>query len=160
MTEAWHVTPGRGLGNILFGISKERLVELLDEPDALDETNEDGEKCEHFYYDDLDIAFTFSEDEGNKLHVITIGNPQYLIAEKLHTGMEMEEALLEIEKLKWEAPDIEEIEDENLIFSFIETGIDVWFEDGVLTGFQLSPQWKNDDEIDWPEQQLEVENAP
>lgn len=152
MTEVWHVKPGRGIGNILFGISKERLVELLDEPDALDKSNEDGEECEHYYYDDLDIAFTFSKAESNKLLVITIGNPQYLIAEKLHTGMEMEKALSEIEKLKWEAPEIEELEDNDLIFTFEETGVDLWFEDGILTGFQLTPQWKNDDEIDWPEQ--------
>ncbi len=151
MSEAWHVAPGRGFGDILFGISKEKLVELLDKPDALDKSVEGDDICEHYYYDDLDIAFTFSSAEGNKLLVITIGNPQYLIAEKLHTGMEMEEALTEIEKLKWEAPEIEEVEEDNLIFSFGETGVDVWFEDGILTGFQLTPQWKNDEEIDWPE---------
>ena len=151
MTEVWHVIPGRGLGNILFGIPKEKLVELLDEPDALDESNEDGDVCEHYYYDDLDIAFTFSSAEDNKLLVITIGNPQYLVAEKLHVGMEMEEALLEIENLKWEAADIEEVEDGNLIFTFDEKGVDLWFEEGILTGFQLTPQWKNDEEIDWPE---------
>lgn len=150
MTDAWHVIPGKGLGNILFGISKERLVELLDEPDAFDENNEEGDICQHYYYDDLDIAFTFSSIEGNKLLVITIGNPQYLIAEKLHTGMEMEEALSMIETLNWDAPEIEESDEDDLIFSFEEIGVDIWFEDGILTGFQLSPQWKNDTEIDWP----------
>ncbi|MCF7833020.1 MAG: hypothetical protein K9N05_05550, partial [Candidatus Marinimicrobia bacterium] len=58
--------------------------------------------------------------------------------------------LAEIEKLQWEAPDIEKIEDDDLIFSYGDTGVDVWFEDGILTGFQLSPQWKDDDTIAWP----------
>ena len=152
MENTWQAQPGRGIGNILFGISKAKLVELLGEPDALDTTDEEGDICEHYYYDDLDVAFTFSSAEEDRLLVITIGNPDCLVANVLHTGMEMEEALAEIEKLNWEAPDIEEMEEEDLIFSYGETGVDVWFEDGLLTGFQMTPQWKNDDEIDWPVQ--------
>lgn len=150
MKELWHANPGRGIGSIFFGISKKRLVELLDEPDALDTTNEEGDICEHYYYDDLDIAFTFSSEENDRLLVITIGNPECFVAEVLHTGMEMEDALAEIEKLKWEVPDIEKIENDDLIFSYGDIGVDVWFEDGVLTGFQMSPQWKDDDTIAWP----------
>ena len=150
MQDTWNATPGRGIGSIFFGISKKRLVELLDEPDALDTTNEDGDLCEHYYYDDLDVTFTFFAAEDDRLLVITIGDPNCLIANVLHTGMVMEDALAEIEKLKWETPDIEEIENDDLIFSYGDICVDVWFEDGVLTGFQMSPQWKNDDEIDWP----------
>jgi hypothetical protein len=150
MQEIWKALPGKGIGNILFGISKKRLVELLDEPDSLDTTDEEGDLCEHYYYDDLDIAFTFSATEGDHLLVITIGNPECFVSEVLQTGMEMEDALAEIEKLKWETPDIEEIKDDDLIFSYGDTGVDVWFEDGVLTGFQMSPQWKDDDTIAWP----------
>ena len=150
MQEIWKALPGKGIGNILFGISKKRLVELLDEPDALDTSNEEGDACEHFYYDDLDVAFTFSAAEGDRLLVITIGNPECFVAEVLQTGMEMEEALSEIEKLGWEAPDIEDMEDGDMIFSYGDTGVDVWFEDGILTGFQMSPQWKDDDTIAWP----------
>ena len=150
MNETWQATPGRGIGNILFGISREKLVEILDEPDALDTTNEEGDICEHYYYDDLDIAFTFSSAEENRLLVITIGNPQYLVAGKLHTGMEMPEALRMIDEMGWEEPEIESIEEDNLIYSYGDTGVDVWFEDGLLTGFQMVPQWKNDDEIAWP----------
>ena len=151
--ENWHVIPGKGMGNILFGISKKKLVELLDEPDALDTTDEDGDICEHYYYDDLDVAFTFSSAENDKLLVITIGNPQYLVADKLHTGMEMPEALRMIKELDWEEPEIEEVEKDNFIYNYGDTGVDVWFEDGVLTGFQITPQWKNDEEIAWPEPQ-------
>jgi len=126
MQEMWKAIPGKGIGNILFGISKKRLVELLDEPDALDTTNEDGEICDHYYYDDLDVAFTFSSTEDDRLLVITIGNPECFVAEVLQTGMEMEDALAEIEKLKWETPDIEKIKDDDLIFSYGDTGVDVW----------------------------------
>ena len=153
METSWNVIPGKGIGNILFGIGKERLVELLDEPDALDTTDEEGDICDHYYYDDLDIAFTFSSAEPDKLLVITIGNPQYLIAGKLHAGMEMDEALLIIKELGWEEPDVETVEANDLIYNYGDTGVDVWFEDGVLTGFQLTPQWKNDDEIAWPSPQ-------
>jgi len=146
----WHVEPGKGIGHILFGISKKKLVELLDEPDALDTTDEGDDICEHYYYDDLDIAFTFSSAEEDRLLVITIGNPQYLIADKLHAGMEMPEALRLIDELGWEEPEIEEVEEDNVIYNYGDTGVDVWFEDGLLTGFQLVPRWKNDDEIDWP----------
>ncbi len=147
----WNVIPGKGMGNIIFGISKEKLVELLDEPDALDNSEEDDEICEHYYYDDLDVAFTFSSAEGNKLLVITIGNPQYLVAGKLHTGMDMPEALRLIDELGWEEAEIEEVEKDNFIYNYGNTGVDVWFEDGVLTGFQMTPQWKDDDEIAWPQ---------
>ncbi|MEA2077214.1 MAG: hypothetical protein U9O95_04280 [Candidatus Marinimicrobia bacterium] len=150
MQNTWNAEPGKGIGNIFFGISKNRLVELLDEPDALDTSNEEGDVCEHYYYDDLDVAFTFSTAEEDRLLVITIGNPQCLVANVLHTGMDMKNALAVIDKLKWETPDIEKIEDDDLIYSYGDTGIDVWFEDGVLTGFQLSPQWKDDDTITWP----------
>lgn len=150
MNNTWHVTPGKGLGHILFGTSKEKLVELLDEPDALDTSDEDGVLCEHYYYDDLDIAFTFSSEEPNRLLVITIGNPQYLVADKLHTGMDMPEALQAIDEMGWETPDIESLEEDNLIYSYGDTGVDVWFEDGLLTGFQMVPQWKNEETINWP----------
>lgn len=138
------------MGNIIFGIGKKKLVELLDEPDALDKTNEEGDICEHYYYDDLDIAFTFSSAEEDKLLVITIGNPQYLVAGKLHTGMEMPEALRMIDELGWEEPEIESLEEDNLIYNYGDTGVDVWFEDGLLTGFQMVPQWSDDDTINWP----------
>ena len=150
MQDTWNAIPGKGIGSIIFGISKKRLVELLDEPDALDTSEEEGDICEHYYYDDLDVAFTFSSAEDDRLLVITIGNPECYVSDVLQTGMEMEDALAEIEKLKWEAPDIEEVEKGDMIFSFGDTGIDVWFEDGILTGFQMSPQWKDDDTIGWP----------
>ncbi len=150
MQDTWSAIPGKGIGNILFGISKKRLIELLDEPDALDTTDEEGDLCEHYYYDDLDVAFTFSSAEDDRLLVITIGNPECFVSDVLQTGMEMEDALAEIEKLNWETPDIEEVEKDDLIFSYGNMGIDVWFEDGVLTGFQLSPQWLDDDTIAWP----------
>lgn len=148
----WHADPGRGIGNILFGIGKKRLVELLDEPDALDTTNEEGDICEHYYYDDLDVAFTFSSAEKDRLLVITIGNPQCFVADVLQTGMDMSDALEEIKKLAWEEPVIEKIDTDDLIYSYGDTGVDIWFEDGILTGFQLSPQWKDEDIIDWPAQ--------
>jgi hypothetical protein len=153
MNDTWQATPGKGIGNILFGIDKSRLIELLGEPDALDENEEDGEICEHYYYDDLDIAFTYSSAEGDRLLVITIGNPQYLVADKLFTGMDMHEALKAIEELGWEEPQIERVEKDNLIYAYGDTGVDVWFEDGLLTGFQMTPQWKDDDTIAWPTQQ-------
>lgn len=150
MNDTWQALPGKGIGNILFGISRERLVELLGEPDALDDNEEDGEMCEHYYYDDLDIAFTFSSAEENRLLVITIGNPQYLVADKLHTGMDMSEALNAIDELGWKKPQIEELEKDNLIYTYEDAGVDIWFEEGVLTGFQMTPQWKDDDNIAWP----------
>ncbi|MCD6337616.1 MAG: hypothetical protein J7M01_05230 [Candidatus Marinimicrobia bacterium] len=150
MQNTWKAIPGKGIGSIFFGISKKHLVKLLDEPDALDTTNEEGGVCEHYYYDDLDVTFTFSSAENDRLLVITIGNPKCLIADVLQTGMEMEDALAKIEKLQWGAPEIEEIEKGDMIFSYGDTGVDVWFEDGILTGFQLSPQWEDDDTIAWP----------
>jgi hypothetical protein len=150
MKENWQIIPGKGFGHILFGISKDRLVELLGEPDELDGADEDGETIEQYYYDDLDAAFTFSSLECNKLLVITIGDPQYIVAGQLHTGMEMKEALQSVSELDWEQPDIETVEKDNLIYRYDKTGVEIWFEDGVLTGFQLTPQWKDEDTIAWP----------
>jgi hypothetical protein len=66
--------------------------------------------------------------------------------------MVMSEALKAIEELGWEEPQIERVEKDNLIYAYGDTGVDVWFEDGLCTGFQMTPQWKDDETIAWPGQ--------
>ncbi len=155
MDEKWQAVPGVGIGSIRFGISREALLDMLGEPDDIDTNEEDGESCEHYYYDDLDVSFTFSDAEGDRLLLITIGNPVYSIGGKLSAGMERPDALEAIRELGWEDPMIEDVSDKEnpraFIYSYDDQGLDVWFDDDIITGLQMSPLWKDDDTIAWPD---------
>jgi hypothetical protein len=153
MEEKWMIEPGRGLGKIQFGISRAELINILDEPDAIDKNEEEGVSCEHYYYEDMDASFTFSEDEGDRLLIITTGNPAYSIAGKLHVGLSRGEATLIFRELEWNDPQIDTLSEPgntSLIYAFEKLGLDIWFDDDVLSGFQMSPSWLDNGEIAWP----------
>jgi len=148
------IEPGKGLGKIRFGIGRADLIGMLGEPDAVDKNEEEGVVCEHFYYEDMDASFTFSEDEGDRLLVITVASPAYSIAGRLFVGLSRGEAALVFHALRWDEPIIDTLSEPgnaSLVYTFEKFGLDIWFDDDILSGFQMSPGWLENGEIAWPE---------
>ena len=153
MEEKWMIEPGWGLGKIRFGISRADLTDILGEPDAKDKNEEEGVVCEHFYYEDMDASFTFSDDEGDRLLVITIGSSAYSIAGRLFVSLSRGEAVHIFQEFGWEQPLVDTLSEPgntSLVYTFEKIGLDIWFDDDVLSGFQMSPFWLENGEIAWP----------
>lgn len=147
---------GKGLNNILFGIKRADLKALLGEPNEkeLYNTSEDDDyQTEDWHYDELEISFSFDEEDGWKLTSIGSSSPDIAINGKKLMGMSLDEVIDATENMNLgdnELVDLSEDDGNQQLLSFLESSINFWFEDNELTEIQWGVQWTDEDTPKWP----------
>ena len=156
-----HAESGYWLNEIALGMSPDSMIVQLarngisvempnyDEnplPDEVEDSKEDGRIYNmtdfSFYFkaQDLDVYFTFSEDE--KLCTISNWDAQIVSAEGLEIGCTVDEAMRIYGAASMEKPE----EYSALQYTVNEAYLTVFYEDHIVTGWCLSqyPQINND----------------
>jgi hypothetical protein len=147
------ILAGQGIGDILFGITRDELLEKMGEPDEREAQNEEAEgiASETWHYDDLELSFSFDEADEWRLVAISGTSEELSFRGKCLIGMPMDEVLPILEKLELGDADHQVIEefDSELMF-FEEDAVMFWFDNKVLTEIQWTV-FADDESALWPE---------
>jgi len=83
---------GEGLGDLVFGMSREEVREMLGEPTEIDGNPFDdkvGERTESWHYDELKLSLSFQEPLEWELDTISVTDSFYEIEEQSLIGKKL-----------------------------------------------------------------------
>lgn len=142
---------GKGLGTLHFGASKEQVLALLGEPSEIEKytlSDLDDDDTEAWHYDDLDLSLSFDEETNWQLSSIALSSDAYTLDGQALVGKSKDEVVAFFNAKGYD--DIEEDEEvkqenaDNCLLHVDKASISLWFEDDVLTEFQIGPCFNTD----------------
>lgn len=149
------ITPGKGVGEILLGMTRDQVEKLIGKPDEIEEIDyDDGESAVTWFYYQLQIDLNFESEDDLKLSFISVENENYLLNGKIKVGMDKQAVLEACAELEFSTPELEnfstdDVPDQELI-ALEKENINLWFTDGKLDEIQFGPFWEDDETPIWP----------
>jgi hypothetical protein len=155
MVENYEIIPGKGVGNILLGMTSDEIEKVLGAPDDKEIFEyDDGETSCTYYYFDLDIDLTFESDDDDRLSYISVENEKFSLNNLIRIGQSKEEVMKHAKTLNFCEPGQDDLNTEDTpdqsLLSYEEQNIYFWFTENKLDEIQLGPFWKDDDTPIWP----------
>ncbi|MBN1499713.1 MAG: hypothetical protein JW982_06150 [Spirochaetes bacterium] len=140
---------GIGLDNVFFGIKEDKLIQLLGDPDRINEIDMELPDSRILYYNDQFTKYKFDKNENYRLYSIETYNPMVIMFDKKLIGMK-KDALLKLLKEKNVAHlEFEDYYSFEIIHSDqINTTFMIEFD--RLTSIEFSPLLLDEDTIQWP----------
>ncbi len=137
---------GIGLNEFKFGVTRDSLKAVVGEPDEIEDNDEgidDEGKIEVWHYDDYELSVEFIEGNDWRLSTIAVNSEDCLLQSIPVIGKTISEIenlidVLNLGEYESEKLDLEDEHDITLL-SVFDSGINFWFEGGVLTELQLTP---------------------
>jgi hypothetical protein len=156
MMENFEIIPGKGVGNILLGMTSAKIEEILGAPDDKEIFEyDDGETSCTYYYFDLDLDLTFESDDDDKLSFISVENEKFSLLNRIKIGQNKEEVIGHAKSLNFCEPELEDLSSEDSpnqeLLSYDLQNINFWFTDNRLDEIQFGPFWEDDETPIWPE---------
>ena len=152
-----NIEPGNGLGELVFGMSREDVVNLLGEPTEKEKysySEEEDDLTESWHYDELDLSMSFDEEFDYCLSTISVSSNEYNLGGKELFGLEQEKLVAELNTLNINDLEVEDwSSDENPEHKSIASeslGVIFWFDQGELSEIQWGPVESEGDFIDMP----------
>ena len=149
---------GKGLGDIQFGYTKDKLRQLLGEPDEIDTYNspedEDEFLTETWHYDDDEFSVSFDEEDNWKLTTFSISSPSCKLNGHQLIGMELDDVINLLEDANLGDNELEDLSDDTLeqkLLCYLSSSLNLWFEDDKLSEIQWGVLWSDEDTPIWPE---------
>ncbi len=156
----YKIVPGVGFGNVKFGIRKEQLIQLMGQPDEIEEDANYGDSPDDrvtvLYYDQDGFSVSFDKEAKYRLTEISFESNLFVLEGKVSVGMKKEEALSALAAAGYEEPSIEDLngeidpEEQTEAYTYDEKNVTLWFDEGVLATIQIGPFWLDSDTIKWP----------
>lgn len=153
MENTQEINIGRGLNNILFGISRDTLKKQLGEPTEIDNYNagdDDEYLTEAWHYDNFEISASFDEEDDWRLTTLSTSSPIAKLEGKNVIGMTVAQIEELIAPLQLGDVEMEDMEEDQLLMSIVASSINFWFEEGKLSEVQWGVLWKDEDTPKWP----------
>lgn len=143
-----NIIKGVGVNSIKFGQYTTDVEELLGNPTEI----EQDELGEDWHYDDYDMSMSFDEDQ--RLVTIAVSDAAYLLEGVSLIGKDFDFVKDQTKQMNLGESTFEdmsdELENELTLLSFEESGINFWFDKGMLTEIQFLPLLKDEGTIIWP----------
>lgn len=147
------IVPGKGLGELKFGMSRDEVLSVLGKPDDVDTYDDDeieDEGSESWHYDDLEISLSFDEEEDWVLTTIAVSNPSHTFMGHELIGLTKSELLAVLESLEINNLDIEDWSSEevpnHLLISSNDLQVNFWLEDEIVSEIQWGAFVEDDDD--------------
>ncbi len=153
MENTQEINIGRGLNNILFGISRDTFKKQLGEPTEIDNYNagdDDEYLTEAWHYDNFEISASFDEEDDWRLTTLSTSSPIAKLEGKNVIGMTVAQIEELIAPLQLGDVEMEDMEEDQLLMSIVASSINFWFEEGKLSEVQWGVLWKDEDTPKWP----------
>jgi len=149
---------GQGLGEIKFGMTKSEVEKKLGKPDGIEEysyTETEENNTESWHYDELEVSFSFDEEDDWELGAMSVTSKDYLFNGEKLIGKTEEEVLNFItsiypEDIKHEFTTYDD-DPERVLVSFEDLSLSFWFMNDVLEEIEWAVLWDEDDMQIWPE---------
>jgi hypothetical protein len=157
MQPDYEIVLGRGIGEILFGIPKQELAEILGAPDEI-ENPEDPERIEWetYCYNSINCSFSFDPDHEDRLVEIVVENGYFHIGKKIRVGVSRKDLLdfgVELNLGKYVIQDMSSMEfPSHELISYKQAGLHLWLDDEVISAIQISLLSDEKGFIIWPEE--------
>jgi len=146
---------GKGIGDLLFGSSRDEVLAYLGEPDEIGHYSYDREGFELYEtweYANLGINATFDEEDGFVLGMLSAYSDTCSLNGQPLVGKTREEVLQAISALDPGSMTSEGMSSESdlELISFDSISLNLYVEDGVVNDIQWSPFWLDEEHQDWP----------
>ena len=152
------IKPGIGLGEIKFGMTRKQIKAILGEPEEIEKfsySNIEEDLTESWEYYGLALTLGFDEEDNWRLGMISVSSSFYTLLEKELIGLNQKAVIDFIKNNKLGEVKIEDLSSvENPNHILIDTQdrmMNFWFDDGILGEIQWSPEYIDDNTIEWPE---------
>ncbi len=158
MANTTEIKIGQGLGDIKFGISREKLKAMLGEPDekesfSLAEDNS-GDTTESWHYDEHEFSASFDEEFDWRLVRIAISSPECELNGEKIIGLNKEQLLKKLDKLDFCDLDFEDLSSHDStnqeLVTADEYGMTFWLDNGIVSEIQWEPLFVDEETIRWP----------
>lgn len=144
---------GKGFGAIQFGMNRDDIKKIAGEPDEVenyDHDEVDGGRAEAWHYDEPEISFAFEEFNDWNLTSIAVSSSDFMLEGKQLMGLQVEEVVKILKSLKIGQVDQEDYSSDDSpdlkLVTIDEAGLNLWFDEGILTEIQWSPIWDEEEE--------------
>ncbi len=149
------ISLGKGLGDLMFGASREEVSKYLGEPEDIAEADDTGYLSVSWHYWGKGISFYFEEEDEFRLGDIEITNTETLLCGEKLIGKNPIEVMAFADKQSFgrhttETFEMEGVETTTLV-SYDSKSLMFWFEKGQLTGIQWGYFIDAFDEPLWPD---------
>ena len=138
---------GKGLSNIIFGMTENEAIATLGMPDKVIEDIDDNKES---LYNSLKLKLIFDFEEGNRLYSIEVFKKEVTFLSTEVIGMSFDELLSFMKKNGYENYEVDSYDYFDTVY-FNDCNTYFTLEFNEVTSFDFSPLFKNDDEIIWPE---------
>ncbi|WP_448921199.1 hypothetical protein [Eubacterium sp.] len=142
-----NVEIGKGLSNIIFGMTENEVIATLGMPDRVITGIDDNKE---FLYNSLKLKLIFDFEEGNRLYSIEVFKKEVTFLSTEVIGMSFDELLFFMKKNGYENYEVDSYDYFDTVY-FDDCNTYFTLEFNEVTSFDFSPLFKNDDEIIWPE---------
>lgn len=148
---------GKGTGDIIFGLTENELESIVGSPDNI-EVQEYGEDSTREYtYKKKNLSCSFSSEDEYRLSSIDLISSVFTLNGYSIVGSSLNEILRIFEKEGLKTPTIDsisnEVENNHLMLYYADEGLTLSFINYICDSFSMSPFWKNDEEILWPQEE-------
>ena len=155
MLPDYEIVLGGGIGKILFGITKEELVEILGVPDEIEKPDDvKGLNWKVYNYDSIGCSFSFNSDHEEKLVEISIENGYFHVHNLIRVGLKKEELLKLGSKLRLGKKVIEDLRSEEYpareLISYAQSGLGFYLDDGIISAIRILPLYSKEGFVIWP----------
>ena len=155
MNDITTIRPTIGLGNLRFGVTRDEVADYLGQPDRIETDGDAGDTHIMWYYDAIGGYVSFDEDDGIRLGTIETSSPEASIEGKCLIGISKAEALAWLSEIGEPREQLNDLygdgDSRGCLFSICSHGLNLWFEDNVLTEVQWGYLLDENDEVVWPE---------
>ena len=144
MLPDYEIVLGKGIGNILFGMTREEIEEILGDADeiVLSEDN-DFSPCESYAYNSIRCMFSFDSEHEYRLIKISVENDFFHIGHKIRVGLRKEKLIKVCEELNFGENIVKQIDTEELLpqelISYNQVGLHFLLDDGIISAIQILP---------------------
>lgn len=146
------ITPGQGIGKLLFGLKRPQVENLIGEPDEV-EPAEDQDNLEYWHYDTLGLSLVFDAVERMRLTTIVMANDETVLYGENLIGMGRDRLVDLLRRRGHKNLSFTEDYDDGAKLETVEAD-DVemlfWLREGTVTEIQFGPFFADEDTINWP----------
>jgi len=142
---------GIGLGNIKFGITREELLKISGEPTETEQFADENYTTETWHYDEDEFSVSFDEEDNWRLTTIAVSSDKYTFSANKLINLPFNKVMELLKDENLGDNELENIDENQQILSFMDKSINFWFENKVLSEIQWGLLWKDEDTPIWPQ---------
>ena len=136
---------GKGLSNIIFGMTEDEIIQLLDQPDRILTCRDDGRE---YLYNALKLKLFFGFEESDRLYSIEVFRKDITFLSTRVIGLSLEDLLSFMQQNGYQEYKVYHFDYfDTIFFDACNTSFTIEFNE--VTSFEFSPLFYKD-KIIWP----------